>query len=633
MIKTKLNITMALIFIALTLCLVKAFFLQVINRESLMAYLKSQTMREVTLYPNRGTIFDRNENPLALNIQTYSIFTIPKYLESFKDIKVLKKMIPELDFQKIVKLIKRRNKYTWIARNVKLTEIQVKQLQKIKGIYVERSAKRIYPNGSLASQIVGFVGSENKGLAGLEYFFDEYLRGKPLIIQYVRDAKGRPIKFENFPLANKGADLFLTIDKDIQAYGEAVLKKVVIDNEALSGGFGIMDAETGEILAMANYPTFDSNNYRSYSPEHRKLSFVTDPFETGSVLKTFTVASALENGIANSETTYYCEQGKLKIGRHTINEAESNKKWEWLSVKEILSYSSNVGTSKIAFDVTYPRLMKTYSELGLLSKTNVEFPAESKGILNHGKNVSPIHLSNISFGQGIANTGVQILSAYSTIANGGYKVSPTILKKVSNEKVTREKILSEKTVHAIKEMLLDSVDRGTSGNAKIPHFKIAGKTSTAQKIGATGVYDSYISGFVGFPMNIPKKFVIFVYVDSPKKNHYYGNLVAAPVFKQIAEYILYRDKEYSKFAIQDSKKEYDKVRTVLSSQVKPLSLGETMPNLIGKDKKYVLNVLSSYSTRMKVTGSGLLKRQTPIEGTLINEKSQFNLIFENPSYE
>jgi cell division protein FtsI (penicillin-binding protein 3) len=637
MIKSKINFSSSLIFLVLIICLIKAFFLQVINRQSLLTYLKSQTLREVTVYPNRGSVFDRNGNPLALNIQTYSIFTIPKYLESFKDIKILKGMIPGLDFPKIIKLIKRRNKYTWIARNVKLSEEQVKKLQKIKGIYVERSAKRIYPNNSLAAQMLGFVGSENKGLSGVEYFFDEYLRGKPLIIQYIRDAKGRPVKFENFPLADKGSDLILTIDKDVQAFGENVLKNSVIENEAQGGGFGIIDAESGEIIAMANYPTFDANNYKKYGLNNRKLSFVTDPFEVGSVLKTFTVASALENGIANSETTYYCEQGKLKIGRHTINEAESNKKYEWLSTREILAVSSNVGTSKIAFDLTYPKLIETYGNFGLLGKTNIEIPAESKGILTHGKNVTPIHLSNISFGQGIANTGIQILAAYSVFANGGFKIKPTIIKKQSesseNPENEREQVLSTTTVNAINEMLIDAVEIGTGSNAKVPHFKIAGKTSTAQKIGMNGIYDSYISGFVGYPINVPKKFVIFVYIDSPHKGKYYGNLVAAPVFKQIAEYMLYRDKQYSKYAIQSAPVESDKVSMVQSSSIRSLNLGDRMPNLRGKDKKFIMTTLSSFSNRLKMKGSGLLVRQSPEDGVLIDENTQFRLFFENPSYE
>ena len=211
-----------------------------------------------------------------------------------------------------------------------------------------------------------------------------------------------------------------------------------------------------------------------------KIPFVSDPFEPGSVLKTFTVASALENKKASKQTNYFCEKGEFIVNGHKINEAESKKKYEWLSVQEILRYSSNIGTTKIAFDLGLPLLKKSLEEVGFGSKTEIELPGESRGIFNYDKNSAKIRLSNLSFGQGVATTGIQILSAYAALANDGVLVPPTILKG-DHQVVKRKRVFSKETVNQIEEILADSVSRGTGSGARVKFFQIAGKTSTAQR--------------------------------------------------------------------------------------------------------------------------------------------------------
>ena len=526
----------------------KAVKIQLVDNKLLIKKSKSQYFRESKVYPHRGNIYDRNGKPLAINVQTYSIFAIPKnVINKERTYKELSKILPKHSYKNIRKKIKKRKRFTWIARKTKLTKEQVYEIKKLKGVYIETVPKRLYPNNELVSQLIGFVGVDNVGLSGIEYLFDKELRGTPKVTKYIKDNKGRPVKFESVEKGNQGKDINLTIDKEIQYFAEKYLKEAVLKYKATKGGVGVMDVETGEILAIANYPTFDPNNSKASNLKSRKLSFVSDPFEPGSTFKLFTAASALENKIATPDTNYYCEEGRLKISGHVIREAEAKKKYEWLSLEEIIKYSSNVGTTKVAFDLTFPRLNKTLMDFGIGQKTGIELPGESRGIISFDDNVSPIKLSNISFGQGVATTGIQMLAAYGAIANKGIYVRPTILKNQSL-KERQKRIMSEKTAKSLTRMMEKAVEDGTGTNAKIKHFSIAGKTSTAQRPNSDGGYKGYVPGFIGYPTNIQERFVVYVYVDNPKGKHYYGGTVAAPVFKKVTEHILFKNKEFNQLA-------------------------------------------------------------------------------------
>ena len=419
------------IFVFFALCfgviILKAFRLQVIDKEILLSKYSKQIFRERKVYPNRGNILDRDNNPLAINRKTYSIFAIPSQIEMKLGINKLAKVIKNIHTEGLRKKLKKRNRFTWIARKIQLTDQQVESIKSIKGLYIEQVPKRFYPNGSLLSQTLGFVGVDNKGLAGIEHSMDKELIGAPKIIKFIKDAKGRPVKFEVEDPGLETKDIKLTIRKDLQAVAEKFLAEGVIKNKAIKGGVGVMDAQTGEILAMANYPTFNPNDGLSKNElGKQRLSFISDPIEPGSIMKTFTVASAFENKIAKEDTSYYCEQGKLVLDGHVINEAETKKKPEWLSVREILKYSSNVGTTKIAFDLGQKKLISSFQSFGFGNKTEIPISGESRGIFEQDKKLSAIKLSNISFGQGIAVTGIQMLSAYSAIANKGIYNQPKI---------------------------------------------------------------------------------------------------------------------------------------------------------------------------------------------------------------
>ena len=610
----------------------KAFKLQIIDRKGLLARSSDQIFREMRNYPRRGHIYDREGNPLALNVQTYSIFTIPKKGKYEKSYMSLSKIVPKISYRKIKKSIHKRSRYTWLARKIELTDRQVEKIRKLKGIYIDAVPKRFYPNQELAAQILGFVGIDNIGLSGLEYQFNKDLKGKPKVVKYVKDAKGRAIKFESRQLGDNAEDLHLSIYKDIQAVAEKALKDAVLKSRALKGGIGVMNVETGEIWAMANYPTFNPNKVSRSKEKNRKLSFISDPFEPGSLFKTFTVASALENKVVVPGTSYYCKEGRIVVDGHEINEAESDKDYDWLTVGDILKYSSNVGTVKLAFDLTYPKLRGTLKKFGIGAKTGIELPGESRGIFNYTEKVTPLSLSNISFGQGVATTGVQILAAYSSISNGGYKVIPTVFKKDENRVVLGERILSEKTTSQLKKMLVDTVEKGTGKNAIIQYFKIAGKTSTAQRPALEGGYDGHVAGFIGFPVGIKNGFVIYVYIDKPK-GKYYGNQVAAPIFKKVAQYILYKRKYFNRIAINEEHEVESDIVKKKESSLESRGKKGKIPNFKGLDKKSSGLLASRFGIDIEHVGMGVVYKQKPAAGRISGKDTIVMLYHKLPEHE
>lgn len=640
-----------------------------VNKSKLLAYSNSQLIRKVVEYPNRGNIVDRNGHPLAINIHVYNLFTIPKKKDFgfYQDLKKLAKIVPQLTFRKLKSMVRHRKKYTWLARNVRLSEEQYRKIRKLENVFLESHSQRVYPNKELLSQVLGFVGVDNIGLGGLENSMDEELKGQPQIIKYVKDAKGRPVKYESKIVNTESSrQLILSIDKDIQSALEVYLKESVLDHQAIRGGAGVMDVETGEIIALANYPSYDPNRASSFPSKFRKLSFVTDPFEPGSILKSLTIAAALENKVANPETRFFCEKGQFKVQNHWISEAESHEKFEWLSLGDILKFSSNIGTTKVAFALKAPKLINTFKKFGLNEKTGLEIHGESKGIFPFEKKqkVSPLSLSNISFGQGVATTAIQMLRAYAVFANGGYLVKPTFFKTQKSQLVEEKRIISKKTADQITSMLQKVVSDGTGGNAKIPHYDIAGKTGTAQRVSSSGGYSGYIGSFIGYPVNVHKKFVVLAYVDHPTKKGYYGGVTAAPIFKKITQYILYKKKDFTKFAKYNESsnaKNLDFVQTKQASLLKTKtskiskskkgsaknlshkvtattsflnsSIQKTiLPDFSGMDKTSVMKFLDELSLEAEFIGFGVAIKQFPQAGTELKNIKKMKIHFKPPVY-
>jgi cell division protein FtsI (penicillin-binding protein 3) len=621
------------------LMIIRALYLQVINRDKLVTRYEGQTIRRSVVYPHRGAIYDRNGSTFAISLKSYTMAVTPRQFKKKQNrnfiYKQIAEIIPQLKLKTIQKKVKQRSSYTNLIKKIDLSDIQInairKLARKVGGIHIDPAPKRYYPNNELLSQTVGFVGRDNRGLAGIEYLFDKELRGRATTIRYIKDNKGRTFGRTIEEPGESSQDLYLSIDKQLQAIAEKAIKEAVHEFDATKGGVGVMDADTGELLAIANYPSFDPNNPKSAKVGLRKLPFVSDPFEPGSTFKIFTVASALENKMATPDRSFYCEKGVYRVQGHVISEAENKKKYEWLTVKEIIEHSSNIGTTKIAFDLTFPKLRKTLEDFRIGRKTGIEIPGESRGIFTSKKNITPLSLSNISFGQGVATTGIQVLAAYAAIANGGTYMTPTVIKGKKSE---GERIMSKKTADQLTDMLVGVVEKGTGSRARINHFVIAGKTSTAQRPSPTGGYEGYVPGFVGFPVNVDDRFVIYVYVDNPKAKSYYGNTVAGPVFRKVAEYMLYKNKNFSKFAVHDEKKGTSKsLKNIRVNRVKRWTGKGRLPNFIGLDKISAIELSDKLRLKVKHRGRGVVSSQVPKAGSPLKTNQVLKLIYSPPSYE
>jgi cell division protein FtsI (penicillin-binding protein 3) len=636
-VKKRIQLSFIFFVVLFGLVIAKASFIQIFQKEKLLSYARSQYVREIKSFPHRGNIFDRNANPLAINVQTWNVFAFPrnKGNEFKSEVKILSQFVPQLTIQSTWNKVKNRNKHTWLARKIKLSENQIVNLKKLKHIKLEPVNTRVYPNKELSSQLIGFTGLDNVGMAGVEKSLNEKLKGQAQVLRFYRDAKGRPVKYEQIhPEETLSRDVHLSIDKELQSIAENSLKTSVDYHNASRGGAAVMDAETGEILAMANYPSFDPNQIEGSRSEDRRLSFVSDPFEPGSIFKTLTVASAIENNVATATKKYFCEYGRLRVQNHIISEAESDKKFEWLTVTDILKYSSNVGTTKIAFDLKYDRLKKTMFDFGIGSKTGIELLGESSGIVNRSKKIQPLTLSNISFGHGVATTPLQMLRAYAAIANGGFLVKPTILKTSESQIIEKNRIISENTSHEVSKMLIEAVENGTGSNARIPHYQVAGKTGTAQRVSERGGYEGYVASFVGFPVNVSRSFVVLVYIDNPRQKGYYGNVAAAPVFKKITQHLLYKKKDFSKFARYDKASNTKNLDTVIVKQsASKVVIPGRMPNFVGMDKSSATRLAKSLNIELSVTGFGIVQRQNPESGETLSDSKTVHLHFGVPKYE
>jgi cell division protein FtsI (penicillin-binding protein 3) len=416
----------------------------------------------------------------------------------------------------------------------------------LSGVGFLSEQKRFYPKRELAANVLGFVGIDNQGLAGVEHTHQSKLKGTTIRQVTERDAKGRNIQsLEGLhDSSRKSYDLQLTIDEVIQYTAEYYLKNQVERFKADSGMAVVMDPHTGEIYAMANIPQFNPNHYGAFSQKIWKNNIVASSYEPGSIFKPIVAAAALDKELARPQDVYFCENGKLKIGNATIGEA-SDHKFGWMTMNDIIAKSSNIGVVKIAQQVGKKSFYEYIRKFGFGEKSGLSLPGESAGQLKAQKNWSNLSLASISFGHEIAVTPIQMVSALSAIANGGNLMEPHITKAlIKNGKVVQQfkpkkihRVISEKASLQMVEILKSVVKTGTGKKAALDGFDVAGKTGTAQKYNMETRSCSgteYISSFIGFAPADSPRLVILVMIDNPKGLHW-GSVVAAPVFKKIAK--------------------------------------------------------------------------------------------------
>lgn len=545
-IKTRLKVVSAFIFLFVAALVFRLVSLQIIQHETLLAKSEKQYAGTVETQFGRGVIYDRNLNELAQNIEVESVYATPSEIQGRKTTARVLATALGLDQDQVYKKISSKKDFVWIQRKSDLDGIVKLKQAGLSGIGFLPEQKRFYPKRELAANVLGFVGIDNQGLAGIEHAHQSRLKGATVRQVTERDARGRNIQpFEGMNDSSRQSyDLVLTLDEVIQFTAEHYLKKQVERFKADSGMAVVMDPHTGEIYAMANVPQFNPNHYGAFSRQVWKNNIVASSYEPGSIFKPIIAAAALDKGLARPQDIYFCENGKLKIGKASIGEA-SNHKFGWMTMRDIIAKSSNIGAIKIAQQVGRKSFYEYIRNFGFGEKSGLSLPGESAGQLKDQKDWTELSLASISFGHEIAVTPIQMVSALAAIANGGNLMEPHITKAlIKDGKVVEQfkpkkirRVISEKASLQMVEILKSVVKNGTGKEAALEGFDVAGKTGTAQKYDAsTQSYSSteFMSSFIGFAPADSPRLVILVMIDNPKGLNW-GGVVAAPVFQQIAK--------------------------------------------------------------------------------------------------
>lgn len=522
---------------------VRAVYLQAFHDDWLSAKASRQYEKTYQQMGKRGTIYDRNLREMAVSIDAMSIAARPRQIKDVAKTATALAGILDLDKASIVKRLTSTQRFVWLDRQATPRETEALMATPIEGISFQAEHQRFYPSRTLAAQVVGFAGIDGRGLEGVEFHFDEYLKGDARNCTVLKDALGRGFSpDEPDAVVPSGNNLILTIDQAVQYFVEQALTEAVKNADGRSGIAIVMSPKTGAILALAHYPLLNPNAYNEFPREVRRNRALTDPFEPGSTMKMFTAAAAIEHGGMNENDVFFCEEGDYRVGRHTIHDTHS---YGSLTLQRIVQVSSNIGATKLAHRMGNEALHKTLTAFGFGQKTGIDCPGESAGALRQLDRWKSIDAAVISFGQGMSVSAVQLITAVSAIANDGMLMKPYIVQAITDSNGGIIKRFSPQAVRqAISPATARTVSRiletvtqegGTATAAAMETVRVAGKTGTAQKTDETGRYarGKYISSFVGFfPAEKPQASILVI-VDEPKKGHY-GGTVAAPAFKKIA---------------------------------------------------------------------------------------------------
>jgi cell division protein FtsI/penicillin-binding protein 2 len=527
-----------------TLVLFRLFSLQILQGKELKKIALRQYRQPITLQANRGIIYDREGRELVINLPVESFFAIP---ESVKNIDLVARTFSSssAEFVKKRKALQNRSNFVWMQRHVEKMESQKIKRKNLEGVWVLNETKRYRLYGDLAGEVLGFNDIDNRGLAGIEYQYDLLLSGSDGKTIFQRDGHRNSYQIAEYPLKKPedGKSLVLTIDMEIQDIVEQELKKGIELTRAEGGSALFMNPKTGEILAMAYCGKDDR------LPVKNRI--ISDNFEPGSTFKIITASAALEEKILNPEDSIFAENGKFKVGRRIIHDV---KEYKWLSFRESVMYSSNIALSKIAMMVGKEKLHQYIHDFGIGEKTGIDLPGEACGFVSSPQSWGDFVLCCVSFGQGISLTALQLVRAYSALANDGVLMQPFVVKAVldangdtlkSVQPTPVRRVVSEETSHTLVDFMKGVVCYGTGQKAKMEGIDIGGKTGTAQKAkpGGGGYEEySYIASFIGFfPADEPQM-VGLITLDGPQEEHL-GGLTAAPVFKNTIRRIVSLDRE------------------------------------------------------------------------------------------
>jgi cell division protein FtsI (penicillin-binding protein 3) len=538
----RLGLLFCVFLLIFSFAIARAFWLQGVRGSALRAEAHGQQVTEVTIPGQRGRILDRNGKVLAASEDAADVIATPYQVKNPAQVAMdLHEVLGMPTTDLLEPLQDRGSGFAYLARKVGADEAARVEKLNIAGISTVPTSRRFYPQGELASQVIGAVGSENQGLTGLEEAQNEVLGGANGEQDVIHDALGRPIRMDTVTPASVGEDIQITLDAAIQAKTEEALATAGEHFEAQGATAIVMNANTSEILAMANWPGYDPSNLEEASDEQLQNRATGFTYEPGSTFKAFTVAAALEDEVVTPETSFYLPS-EIQVADREIGEAHERPPID-ATVSQILAQSSNVGAVRIGLAEGADRFSRWINNFGFGRVTGLDYPGEERGIVPERDEYSGSTMGNLPIGQGLAVTPVQMATGYAAIANGGILRKPSLISTVGGQPTDGEgedrRVLSERTAGQLRNMLEGVLEPGgTASSVSVPGYVLAGKTGTAQKVvGGTYSEDEYVASFVGFAPAQRPKLLVAVVVDEPLYVHT-GGEVAAPVFGEVAEFAL-----------------------------------------------------------------------------------------------
>ena len=514
----------------------RAAFIQVIKPDDLIEQGDNRTIRVRQNANYRGLISDRHGQQLAVSVPAEAIYADPKIINDKNGLADMRRWeaLAEVLNIEVTALIDKvddpKNRFVYLKRQVTPAMATFVKKLELPGVFLGNESKRYYPTGEVSSHLIGFTDVDDKGIEGIERLYNKWLTGTPDKRKIIRDAINREVEILEQSAGKKAKDITLTIDQRIQALAYREIKEATIAFQAASASVVVVDVHTGEILALANTPSFNPNNRATVSSHRVRNRAITDAFEPGSVLKPLAIIAALENGYYYKDSIIDTSPGKRRLGGSMIEDPRNYGK---LSITEIIQHSSNVGTSELALSMPKEVLIDFYYNMGLMSDSGTNMVGESSGIFHERSRWSEHEIATLSFGYNIAVTATQLARMYATIGNGGIKRPLSVVRNMNSD-VEPERVISEEVANDILLMMETVTEKGgTAYKARVPGYRVAGKTGTSKKAFAGSYGEEYVNIFAGIAPVSDPQIAVVVLINEPGGDYYLAGDTAAPVFAAI----------------------------------------------------------------------------------------------------